>query len=184
MFGYQQRLGRRHIRGIRPLSGGSLRRLAPFTPQRVSVALAQRGRRHRFSAGGPVRPAVVREIRALDANLAPGGLITMREQVERTTASQRMRQLALRIALGAGTSDVMPVVLAKGLTLTAIGVAIGITCAYLTTRLMGYLLYGVSPRDPVTFGAVVAVVSAAALAACLVPARRATRTDPLQALRA
>ena len=117
-------------------------------------------------------PALVREIHALDANVAPGELITMREQVERTTASQRVaftilvvfgglalmlaaiglygvmastvsqstRELALRMALGAGASDLMQLVLSKGLLLTAGGVALGVVAALEATRLMGYLL--------------------------------------------
>jgi putative ABC transport system permease protein len=161
-------------------------------------------------------PALVREIHALDANIAPGELITMREQVERTTAPQRIavamlivfgglalllatiglyavmaatvaqstRQLALRMALGADASHVLRLVLARGLAMATVGVAIGVAFAVETTRLMGYLLYQVSPRDPSTFGAAVTVVLLAALAACIAPARRATRTDPIQALRA
>jgi ABC-type antimicrobial peptide transport system permease subunit len=67
---------------------------------------------------------------------------------------------------------------------TAVGAAIGVACAIETTRLMGYLLYEVSPRDPSTFGAALAVVALAAFTACIGPARRATRTDLIQALRA
>ena len=160
-------------------------------------------------------PALVREIHALDANVAPGELITMREQVERTTASQRVaftilvvfgglalmlaaiglygvmastvsqstRELALRMALGAGASDLMQLVLSKGLLLTAGGVALGVVAALEATRLMGYLLYRVSPRDPLAFAWAVVVIAIASLTACLVPAWRATRTDPLRALR-
>ena len=161
-------------------------------------------------------PALVREIHALDANVAPGELLTMREQVTRTTASQRIavtilgvfgslavllaaiglygvmastvsqsaREFALRMALGAGTSDLLRLVLSKGLALTAGGAALGAAAALELTRLMGYLLYNVSPRDPWAFGSAFAVIAVASLAACLVPAWRATRTDPLQALRA
>ena len=160
-------------------------------------------------------PALVREIHALDANVAPGELITMREQVERTTASQRVaftilvvfgglalmlaaiglygvmastvsqstRELALRMALGAGASDLLQLVLSKGLLLTAGGVALGVVAALEATRLMGYLLYRVSPRDPLAFAWAVVVIAIASLTACLVPAWRATRTDPLRALR-
>jgi ABC-type antimicrobial peptide transport system permease subunit len=158
---------------------------------------------------------LVREIHALDANVAPGELITMREQVERTTASQRVaftilvvfgglalmlaaiglygvmastvsqstRELALRMALGAGASDLLQLVLSKGLLLTAGGVALGVVAALEATRLMGYLLYRVSPRDPLAFAWAVVVIAIASLTACLVPAWRATRTDPLRALR-
>jgi ABC-type antimicrobial peptide transport system permease subunit len=68
--------------------------------------------------------------------------------------------------------------------MAALGTAIGVACALQTTRLMGYLLYQVSPLDPPTFGIAVAIVALAALAACVAPARRATRTDSIQALRA
>jgi predicted permease len=167
-------------------------------------------------APAALAPMLVREIHALDANISPGEVITMREQVERTTASQRIaltmlivfgglalvlaaiglygvmaatvaqgaRQLALRLALGAEASDVHRFVLARGLAMTAAGAAIGVAVAFQATRLLGYLLYEVSPRDPLTFAGAVAVVTVAALAACLVPARRAARTDPIQALRA
>ena len=167
-------------------------------------------------AAAAIRPPLVAAIHALDANIAPGELITMREQVDRTTAAQRIaltmlivfggvalalaaiglygvmsatvaqgaRQLALRMALGADASDVLRLVLARGLALSAIGLAIGAAAAFETTRLMGYLLYAVDPRDPGTFAAVLVVVAGSTIAACLVPARRATRTDPIQALRA
>ena len=160
-------------------------------------------------------PALVREIHALDANVSPGELITMREQVDRTTASQRIavtmlgvfgglalvlaaiglygvmastvsqstRELALRMALGAGTSDLLRLVLVKGLALTAGGVMLGLVAAFELTRLLGYLLYKVSPRDPLAFGSAFVVIATASLTACLVPAWRATRTDPILALR-
>jgi predicted permease len=162
-----------------------------------------------------LRPSLVREMRALDANIAPGELITMREFVDRTTAPQRIaltmlivfgviavvlaavglygvmaatvaqssRQLALRIALGAETADVVRLVMRNGLTVTIAGIVVGAVAAFETTRLLGYLLYDVSPVDPLVFGGAVAVVVAAAGAACVIPALRATRTDPLQALR-
>jgi predicted permease len=160
-------------------------------------------------------PALVREIHALDANVAPSELITMREQLERTTAAQRIsvtiltvfgglalmlaavglygvmastvsqssRELALRMALGAGTSDLLRLVLTKGLALTAGGVVLGLVAALQLTRLLGYLLYKVGPYDRFAFGSAFAVITVASLVACVVPAWRATRTDPLRALR-
>jgi putative ABC transport system permease protein len=169
------------------------------------------------TAQGPaaIAPILVREIHALDPNVSPGEVITMREQVDRTTASQRIgvtilgvfatvalalaaiglygvmaatvsqstRELALRMALGAGTSDLLRLVMSKGIVLTAIGVIVGAGAAFQLTRLMGYLLYGVSPRDPLAFGVAVVVIALASLTACFLPAWRATRTDPLLALR-
>jgi ABC-type antimicrobial peptide transport system permease subunit len=99
------------------------------------------------------------------------------------TVSQSTRELALRMALGAGASDLLRLVIAKGLVLTAIGVAVGGVAALELTRLMGYLLYKVSPRDPLAFASAFVIVAVAALAACVVPAWRATQTDPIQALR-
>ena len=71
----------------------------------------------------------------------------------------------------------------KGLALTAIGVALGLLAAFELTRLLGYLLYKVSPRDPLAFGSAFVVIGVASLVARFVPAWRAVRTDPLRALR-
>jgi predicted permease len=100
------------------------------------------------------------------------------------TVSQSTRELGLRMALGAGASNVLRLVLSRGLLLTTTGMAIGIVLALLLTRLLGYLLYQVSPRDPLAFGAAFAVMTVASIAACFLPAWRATRTDPMRALRA
>jgi len=86
-------------------------------------------------------------------------------------------------ALGAGASDLLRLVLTKGLALTAGGVVLGLVAALQVTRLLGYLLYKVSPRDPLAFGSAFVVITVASLVACFVPAWRATRTDPLRALR-
>ncbi len=99
------------------------------------------------------------------------------------TVSQGTRELGLRMALGAGTSNVLRLVLSRGLLLTATGMAIGVALALLLTRLLGNLLYQVSPRDPLAFIAALAVMAIASAAACFLPAWRATRTDPIRALR-
>src|SRR5207244_7797226 len=99
------------------------------------------------------------------------------------TVSQSTRELALRMALGAGTRDLLRLVVVKGLALTAGGVTLGLIAAFELTRLMGYLLYRVSPRDPLSFASAFVVIVVAGLAACLVPAWRAARTDPILALR-
>ena len=159
--------------------------------------------------------ALVREIHALDANLAPGEVITMQEQVDRTTAAQRVavkmlgvfgslalvlaaiglygvmsytvsqstRELGLRMALGADTSNLLRLVMSHGLALTAGGVVLGAAAALGLTRLIGNLLYKVSPRDPLAFGSAFVVMAIASVAACFLPAWRATRTDPVRALR-
>ena len=99
------------------------------------------------------------------------------------TVLQSTRELGLRMALGASASDVMRLVLSRGLLLTATGIIIGIALAFLLTRLLGNLLYQVSPRDPLAFAAAFAVMTLASTAACFLPAWRATRTDPMRALR-
>jgi ABC-type antimicrobial peptide transport system permease subunit len=100
-----------------------------------------------------------------------------------STVAQSTRELALRMALGADASDLLRLVLSRALALTAGGIVIGTAAAFEVTRLMGYLLYKVSPRDPLAFGSAFVVIAIASLTACLLPAWRATRTDPIQALR-
>ena len=87
------------------------------------------------------------------------------------------------MALGAETKDVLRLVLGQFMRLTFVGVALGLIAAYLLTRLMTSLLFGVTPTDVTTFVAVSISLSLVALIACLIPARRATRVDPLVALR-
>ena len=183
-------------------------------------------RRQNFSVGAglyirtPLSPETVaavlaREVHALDANLAPYELITLQEQVDRSTSpqlvavtlvsvlgalalllaviglygvmaytvSQSTRELGLRMALGAGASNLLRLMISRGLALTAGGALLGAAVALGLTRLLGNLLYHVSPRDPVAFGAAFAVMTIAGLAACFLPAWRATRTDPAEALR-
>jgi len=163
-----------------------------------------------------IQAALIREVRALDPNLALYEMITLQELANRTTSeqlvavalvalfgglalllasvglygvisytvSQSTRELGLRMALGAGPSNVLRLVLSRGLLLTTTGIMIGIALALLLTRLLGHLLYQVSPRDPLAFLAAFAVMIVASTAACFLPAWRATRTDPMRALRA
>ena len=167
-----------------------------LSPEMVAVTLAQ-------------------EVHALDASLAPYELITLQEQLDRSTSpqmvavtlvsilgalalllaviglygvmsyavSQSTRELGLRMALGAGASNVLRLVISRGLALMLGGVLLGAAVALGLTRLLGNLLYHVSPRDPLAFGAAFAVMTIAASAACFLPAWRATRTDPAEALR-
>src|SRR6266436_4457048 len=159
--------------------------------------------------------AIAREVHALDSNVAPYEVITMQEQLDRSTSaqmvgvtlvgilgalalvlaaiglygvmsyavSQSTRELGLRMALGASAPNLLRLVLSRGLALTGAGVLLGAGTALLLTRLLGNLLYQVSPRDPLAFGLAFAVITIAALAACFLPAWRATRTDPVRALR-
>ncbi|HSV63154.1 MAG TPA: FtsX-like permease family protein, partial [Chthoniobacterales bacterium] len=96
---------------------------------------------------------------------------------------QGTRELGLRMALGAGAADLLRMVVARGLRLTLAGIFLGAIAALLLTRLMGNLLYQVSPRDPIAFGLALVVMITVACVACFVPARRATRIDPVRALR-
>lgn len=95
----------------------------------------------------------------------------------------RRRELGIRIALGASSVDVLRLVLGQGLTLTLIGVGVGLIVAYGLTRLMASLLYGVSATDSLTFLSVSGVLVAVGLLASYLPARRAARVDPMIALR-
>lgn len=97
--------------------------------------------------------------------------------------SQSTRELALRMALGATASNLLRLVMTYGLRLTAGGVLLGAAAALGSTRLLGDLLYKVSPRDPLAFGSAFAVMTIAAVAACFFPAWRAARADPVRALR-
>jgi ABC-type antimicrobial peptide transport system permease subunit len=97
--------------------------------------------------------------------------------------AQRTREIGVRVALGANGSDVVAMVLRQGLGLAALGLAIGLAIAAALGRVLESLLYGVSGWDAAAFGAATALLVAVAVGACLVPARRAARLDPLQALR-
>jgi predicted permease len=99
------------------------------------------------------------------------------------TVAQRTREIGIRVALGANTGDVIRLMVSQGMTLAAIGVGIGLAVAVAVTRVMASLLFGVSATDPATFVVIALALAGVALLACYIPARRATRVDPMVALR-
>ena len=99
------------------------------------------------------------------------------------TFSQRTHEIGIRVALGAQRSHILRMALGEGMVLVALGLAAGLFGALLLTQFLRSMLFAVKPTDPVTFIAIAALLSAVALLACYIPAHRATRVDPLVALR-
>jgi ABC-type antimicrobial peptide transport system permease subunit len=100
--------------------------------------------------------------------------------------AQRVREIGIRMALGARKQDVFTMVIGHGVRLALAGLAIGIAAALILTRVLdsfSHLLYGVSGDDPVTFGGLSLLLTLVAVAACYIPARRASKVDPIVALR-
>ena len=98
-------------------------------------------------------------------------------------AAQRVPELAIRMALGAQPGDVLRLVLRQGVVLALVGIGVGLAASLAITRLLASLLYGLTPTDPATFALVAIGLVTVTLVACLLPARRASRLDPMTALR-
>lgn len=99
------------------------------------------------------------------------------------SVTQRTHEIGVRVALGAGACEVLAMVLAQALRLAVTGLALGLAAAFALTRLLAALLFGVSPKDPLTFLLISLLLGAVAVAAAWLPARRAADLDPLNALR-
>src|SRR5262245_15992095 len=146
--------------------------LAPTAPFRVQEQVDRKGYTQRLAA------TLIAIFGAMALFLAAIGLYAVMSY----SVSQSARELGLRMALGANARDLLRLVVSRGLQLTAAGIVFGGIAALILTRLMGNLLYKVSPHDPLAFGTAFVVIVIASLAACFLPAWRATRIDPVQAL--
>src|SRR5204863_9435030 len=147
--------------------------LAPTAPWRVKEQVDRKGYTHRLAV------TLVAIFGGMALFLAAIGLYAVMSY----SVSQTTRELGLRMALGASADDVLRLIFSRGLRLTTIGLIIGAIAALLLTRLMENLLYKVSPRDPIAFSSALVILILVTLLACFLPARRATRIDPVRALR-
>jgi putative ABC transport system permease protein len=164
------------LRSVVPAARRILERLAPEVPVRfrtlAEVSSASLGSR-RFNA------ILVGFFGMTALLLATAGVFG----VMAYSVSVRTREIGVRVALGAAAGDVRGMILAQGLRTILTGVALGLAGAMALTRTVESLLFGVTPTDPITFGGVTLLLVGAALLACYVPARRATKVDPMVALR-
>jgi putative ABC transport system permease protein len=115
-------------------------------------------------------------VAALLAVIGVGGVLAI-------SVSRRTREIAIRLALGARTTDVLGMVLGQGLMLAVTGIVIGLPCAFIAVRLVSTLLFGIGAHDAIAFGGATVLLLLVALIACAVPAVRASRVDPMTALR-
>ncbi len=130
-----------------------------------------------------VQPRMHAEIAGLFGLLGLGVAVIGLFGLLRYTVTLRVREIGIRMAVGARSQDILHLILRQGMGLTAIGVAVGLLGAFGLTRVLASLLFGIEATDPLTFVSVPAVLALVALSACWLPARRAARLDPLRALR-
>ena len=154
-----------------------IERLDPHLPVFGAMSLTEHLRLPLFPAR--VAATALGGFGALSLTLAAIGLFGVMSY----SVGQRTREIGVRMALGARGSDVLRLLIRQSMAVVALGLAIGMAGALALTRLMSGLLFGVSATDPVIFAGVALLLAAVALAACYLPARRATRVDPLVALR-
>ena len=147
--------------------------LAPIAPFRVQEQVDRKDYTQRLAA------TLIAIFGGMALFLAAIGLYAVMSY----SVSQSTRELGLRMALGASVKDMLRLVISRGMRLTIAGIVIGAIAALSLTRLMGDLLYQVSPRDPLAFGFALIVMIAVSFIACFLPARRAARIDPVTALR-
>lgn len=162
-----------HFEAIRRVVQSQHSHNVVYEPQTMNEVLADSLARQRFSM---ILLNAFAVVALLLASIGLYGVISY-------LVSQRTHEIGVRMALGAGRLDVLRLVVRHGMKMALGGVALGLLAALGLTRLLARLLYGVSPTDPVTFIFVALLLAAVALVACLVPARRATKVDPMVALR-
>ena len=156
------------------------REVAALDPEQTVMSVMTMGQRISTSLARPRFNALLLNLlSALAAALAAVGIYG----VISYSVAQRTREIGVRLALGAKRSDVLWLVIKQGMALAAVGVAIGLAASLALTRLMQGLLYGLSATDLLTFAGASALLGAVAVAACWLPARRATKVDPMMAMR-
>jgi len=160
-----------------PISvGGQIGWRSLWLPLRTNEARQLNNAGRWVQASARLKPGVtIEQARAELANLMEG--------VKQAYPATHTRELGIRLALGAQTSDMLTLVAVQGMKLAFIGVALGLLGSFVLTRLMKSLLFGVDTTDPVTFSLIPLLLVVVSLIACYIPARRATRVDPLVALR-
>jgi ABC-type antimicrobial peptide transport system permease subunit len=165
-------------------------------PEAITNAIRERVRR--LDRDLPVEGAIAMES-VLSSSVAPQRLMTVALAafavvslllatvglygVLAFSVTQRVREIGVRVAMGARPADILGLIVRQGLLLVAIGLILGLAAAVAATRVLGQLLYQVEPTDPGTFAAVAVCFAVVGAIACLLPARRAARVDPVVALR-